>query len=76
MSEDEITGQTQATVRWTTDLMPNHGFRVTKNGAVVSEKVVNDVATRGIDLDSNLGALMIGLWLMHKTHGGAEAFQP
>ncbi len=76
MSQDEITGQTEATVRWTTDLMPNHGFRVTKNGAVVAEKVVNDVLARGINLDSNLGALAIGLWLNSKSNGGAEAFQP
>ncbi|ALG09893.1 hypothetical protein [Kibdelosporangium phytohabitans] len=76
MSQDEITGQTEATVRWTTDLMPNHGFRVTKNGVVVAEKVVSDVLTRGIDLDSSTGALAIGLWLNSKTNGGAEAFQP
>jgi hypothetical protein len=41
--------------------MPNHGFRVEKNGAMIVEQVVNDVSSRGIDLLSPEGAVAIGL---------------
>jgi hypothetical protein len=76
MSRDEIFGHTEATVRWSADLMPNHGFRVAKNGVIVTEKVVNDVSTRGIDLLSPTGAVAIGLWLNSKSAGGSQNFQP
>ena len=53
-----------------------HGFRVEKNRVIVTEKVVNDVSTRGIDLSSPAGAVAIGLWLNSKTVGGSQNFQP
>jgi len=71
MSQDASTlGQETATVRWTTDTMPNHGFRVLRNGAVVKEKVVNALPA------TVPGVLDIAVRLNSKTNGGSETFEP
>src|SRR5262249_27616076 len=70
MSQDASTlGLETATVRWSTDRMPNHGFRVLRNGTVVKEKVVNS-------LPSSVSVTDIFVRLNSKTNGGSETFEP
>jgi hypothetical protein len=59
-------GEDTITVRWSTDLMPNHGFRVEKNGTDLKERVVNA-------LPGPLLAPEIFLRLNSKTNGGADS---
>jgi peptidoglycan hydrolase-like protein with peptidoglycan-binding domain len=58
-------GEDTITVRWSTDLMPNHGFRVEKNGNDLKERVVNA-------LPGPLLAPEIFLRLTSKANGGAD----
>jgi hypothetical protein len=70
MSQDSSTlGLETATVRWSTDLMPNHGFRLLRNGTAVKEKVVNS-------LPDSIGVTDIFVRLNSKTNGGSETFEP
>jgi len=68
ISQDTFNTET-VTVRWTTDLMPNHGYRVTRNGNVVKEHVVNA-------LPGPPSSLEIFVRLNSKSNGGADTFEP
>jgi hypothetical protein len=57
------------TVRWSTDFMPNHGFRVSRNGTVVKEKIVNA-------LPGAVSSPEIFIRLNSKSNGGADMFTP
>ena len=59
-------GEDTITVRWSTDFMPNHGFRIEKNGIELKQKIVNA-------LPGPLSAPEIALRLNSKTNGGADS---
>lgn len=59
-------GEDTITVRWSTDFMPNHGFRVVKNGIELKQRIVNA-------LPGPLSSLEIALRLNSKTNGGADS---
>jgi hypothetical protein len=70
ISQDPSTmGIETLTVRWTTDFMPNHGFRVLRNGVVLREQIVNALATPP-------SAPEIFVRLNSKSNGGAVTFEP
>jgi hypothetical protein len=64
-----VFGLETVTVRWSTDLMPNHGFRVLRNGAVVKERTVNAIP-------GTITAPEIFMRLNSKSNGGADTFEP
>jgi hypothetical protein len=68
ISQDTF-GIETVTVRWTTDFMPNHGFRVTRNDVVVMERIVNA-------LPGPVSATEIFVRLNSKSNGGAVTFEP
>jgi Domain of unknown function (DUF4157) len=68
ISQDTFNIET-VTVRWTTDLMPNHGYRVVRNGAVVKEHIVNTLAAPPSSAE-------IFVRLNSKSNGGADTFEP
>ena len=55
------------TVRWSTDFMPNHGYRVFRDGALVKEHIVRQ-------LPHPPSAAEIAVWLTSKDNGGADMF--
>jgi hypothetical protein len=68
ISQDTF-GIETVTVRWTTDFMPNHGFRVIRNGVVVRELIVNA-------LPGPVSAPEIAVRLLSKSNGGSDMFEP
>jgi hypothetical protein len=58
-------GEDTITIRWTTDLMPNHGFRIEKNGREIKTRIVNQ-------LPGAISAPEIFMRLNSKSNGGAE----
>jgi hypothetical protein len=68
ISQDTF-GIETVTVRWSTDLMPNHGYRVIREGLVVKEHVVNA-------LPGPIPAAEIFIRLNSKSNGGADTFEP
>jgi hypothetical protein len=68
ISQDTF-GIETVTVRWTTDFMPNHGFRVIRNDVVVRERVVNA-------LPGPVSSAEIFVRLNSKSNGGADMFEP
>lgn len=68
ISQDTF-GIETVTVRWTTDFMPNHGFRVLRNGTVVQERIVNA-------LPGPVSSAEILIRLNSKSNGGAVTFEP
>jgi hypothetical protein len=68
ISQDTL-GIETVTVRWTTDFMPNHGYRVTRAGTVIKEHVVNA-------LPGPVNGLEIFLRLNSKSNGGADRIEP
>jgi hypothetical protein len=68
ISQDTF-GIETVTVRWTTDFMPNHGFRVMRDGVVVMERIVNA-------LPGPVSAAEIFVRLNSKSNGGAVTFEP
>lgn len=55
---------------WSTDLMPSHGYRIERDGAVLDERITNDVS--GIDLFSARGGLDIFRRLNVKGNVGSK----
>ncbi len=68
ISQDTL-GIETVTVRWTTDFMPNHGFRLVRNGVVVREHIVNA-------LSAPPSGAEIAVRLTSKSNGGADLFEP
>lgn len=58
-------GEDTMTIRWTTDSMPNHGFRLDKNGRELKTRIVNQ-------LPEAVSAPEIFIRLNSKSNGGAE----
>jgi hypothetical protein len=68
ISQDTF-GIETVTVRWSTDLMPNHGYRVIRDGVIVKEHIVNA-------LTGPIPAPEIFIRLNSKSNGGADTFEP
>src|SRR5262245_30551480 len=60
----DLDGDT-VTVRWATDFMPNHGFRLERNGAVIKERIDNA-------LPASITAPEIFVQLNSKSRGGVD----
>lgn len=72
LSSDPTFGTEEATVRWTTDLMPSHGYQLIRDGTEVVTEVTNDIS--GIAPTGPLAAAEIFIRLNSKANEGARTF--
>lgn len=72
LSSDPTFGTEEVTVRWTTDLMPSHGFQLIRDGAEVATQVTNDIS--GMTPTGPGAAAEIFIRLNSKANAGARSF--
>ncbi|CAG7623793.1 hypothetical protein [Actinacidiphila bryophytorum] len=72
LSSDPTFGTEEVTVRWSTDLMPSHGFRLVRDGVEVTTETTNDIA--GMTPTGPAAAAEIFIRLNSKSNGGSRTF--
>jgi hypothetical protein len=70
LSADPTFGTEEVTVRWTTDLMPSHGYPLVRDGTEVITQVTNDIS--GITATGPAAAAEIFLRMNSKANGGSR----
>ncbi|MFL6076575.1 MAG: hypothetical protein ACJ73S_24545 [Mycobacteriales bacterium] len=72
LSSDPTFGTEELTLRWSTDLMPSHGFRLIRNGVEIATEITNDIS--GITATGPAAAAEVFVRLNSKSNGGARTF--
>jgi hypothetical protein len=72
LSSDPTFGTEEVTVRWTTDLMPSHGFRLIRDDTEIATQITNDIS--GITPTGPGAAAEIFIRLNSKANTGARSF--
>jgi peptidoglycan hydrolase-like protein with peptidoglycan-binding domain len=72
VSSDPTFGTEDVTLRWSTDLMPSHAFRIVRNGVEIAEQITNDISA--MDATGPTAAAEIAIRLTSKSNGGARTW--